>query len=145
MNSILFDLSTVRSVGSNEQPQSTIEALKGISQWTHSEKNDIRKAQNFEIKYPVIDVNEKENKEPQPLFIVVMGVAGCGYGTISGITLRAQLYLRFGDRKSTVGTILSNRLNATFFDGDELHSRDNVEKMRSGTPLNDNVIPKLTF
>ncbi|UKA50468.1 glycosyl hydrolase [Arthrobacter sp. FW305-123] len=49
--------------------------------------------------------------------IVVMGVAGCG--------------------KSTVGAALAERLGAEFLDGDSLHPQANIEKMASGTPLND--------
>ena len=54
----------------------------------------------------------------QPLqHIVVMGVAGCG--------------------KSTVGAAVAERLGAEFLDGDSLHPQSNIEKMASGTPLND--------
>lgn len=49
--------------------------------------------------------------------IVVMGVAGCG--------------------KSTVGAALAERLGAEFLDGDSLHPQSNIDKMASGTPLND--------
>ena len=46
-----------------------------------------------------------------------MGVSGCG--------------------KSTVGKALAERLHATFLDADDFHPAANVEKMRAGTPLND--------
>jgi gluconokinase len=49
--------------------------------------------------------------------IVVMGVSGCG--------------------KTTVGRSLADRLKATFLDADDFHPIANVEKMRAGTPLND--------
>jgi carbohydrate kinase (thermoresistant glucokinase family) len=49
--------------------------------------------------------------------IVVMGVAGCG--------------------KSTVGAAVAERLGAEFLDGDSLHPQSNIDKMASGTPLND--------
>lgn len=49
--------------------------------------------------------------------VVVMGVAGCG--------------------KSTVGAALALRLGAEFLDGDSLHPQSNIDKMASGTPLND--------
>ncbi|MET3903150.1 gluconokinase, GntK/IdnK-type [Paenarthrobacter sp. 4246] len=49
--------------------------------------------------------------------IVVMGVAGCG--------------------KSTIGAALAKRLGAGFLDGDSLHPQANIDKMASGTPLND--------
>ncbi|MFK0006414.1 gluconokinase, GntK/IdnK-type [Paenarthrobacter sp. NPDC090520] len=49
--------------------------------------------------------------------VVVMGVAGCG--------------------KSTVGAALAERLGAEFLDGDALHPQSNIDKMASGTPLND--------
>lgn len=49
--------------------------------------------------------------------VVVMGVSGSG--------------------KTTVASLLAERLGCAFQDGDDLHPRENVEKMRSGTPLTD--------
>ncbi|MCG3722648.1 gluconokinase [Vibrio cincinnatiensis] len=49
--------------------------------------------------------------------IIVMGVSGCG--------------------KSTIGALIAQRLGAKFIDGDDLHPRANIEKMRHGEPLND--------
>lgn len=49
--------------------------------------------------------------------VVVMGVSGSG--------------------KTTVAGLLAERLGCAFQDGDDLHPRQNVEKMRSGTPLTD--------
>ncbi|MFN4017830.1 MAG: gluconokinase [Reyranella sp.] len=49
--------------------------------------------------------------------VVVMGVSGSG--------------------KTTVARLLAERLGCAFQDGDDLHPRENVEKMRSGTPLAD--------
>lgn len=49
--------------------------------------------------------------------IVLMGVAGSG--------------------KTTVGKLVAERLGWRFLDADDFHSRDNVEKMRSGQPLTD--------
>lgn len=51
------------------------------------------------------------------LRIIVMGVSGCG--------------------KTSVGEALAARLGIPFEDGDDLHPRANVEKMRSGRPLDD--------
>ena len=48
---------------------------------------------------------------------VVMGVSGCG--------------------KTTVGEGLAARLGCPFYDGDDFHPAENVAKMASGTPLND--------
>ena len=50
-------------------------------------------------------------------FFIVMGVSGCG--------------------KTTVGTALANRLGWDFYDADDFHPPENVAKMASGTPLND--------
>lgn len=49
--------------------------------------------------------------------VVVMGVSGSG--------------------KTTVASLLAERLGCAFRDGDDLHPRENVEKMRNGTPLTD--------
>ena len=42
-----------------------------------------------------------------------------------------------GSGKTTVGKALADRFGATFIDGDDLHPRANIIKMRSGQPLND--------
>ena len=49
--------------------------------------------------------------------MVIMGVSGSG--------------------KSTVGVLLGQRLDMPFIDGDDLHPAENKEKMRAGTPLDD--------
>ncbi|ADX72879.1 gluconate kinase, SKI family [Pseudarthrobacter phenanthrenivorans Sphe3] len=49
--------------------------------------------------------------------LVVMGVSGCG--------------------KSTVGSLLGERLGVPFFDGDDFHPPANKAKMAAGIPLND--------
>ncbi len=54
---------------------------------------------------------------PRPPVIVVMGVSGCG--------------------KSTVGQMLANALAAPYIEGDDLHSQENVERMRAGIALDD--------
>ena len=51
------------------------------------------------------------------MVIVVMGVSGCG--------------------KTTVGSMLGERLGWPFADADAFHPSANVAKMRSGTPLTD--------
>jgi gluconokinase len=51
------------------------------------------------------------------MIILLMGVSGAG--------------------KSAVGSALAERHGIPFVDGDDLHSRDNVEKMASGVPLTD--------
>ena len=51
------------------------------------------------------------------MIIYVMGVSGSG--------------------KSTIGQLLSDRLEIPFVDGDDFHPPTNVEKMRNGSPLND--------
>src|ERR1700758_2938075 len=53
----------------------------------------------------------------RPRIVVVMGVSGSG--------------------KSTVAALLAGALGCHFQEGDDLHPRENVEKMRSGTPLTD--------
>jgi len=49
--------------------------------------------------------------------IVVMGVSGCG--------------------KSTVGSLLAEKLDAKFIDGDDLHPAENKAKMAAGIALSD--------
>lgn len=48
---------------------------------------------------------------------IIMGVSGCG--------------------KTTVGQLLAQRLDASFYDGDDFHPPENIAKMSSGQPLND--------
>lgn len=52
-----------------------------------------------------------------PTRMIVMGVAGSG--------------------KSSVGEALAARLDATYLDGDALHSPANIDKMSRGVPLTD--------
>ena len=42
-----------------------------------------------------------------------------------------------GVGKSTIGMLLSEDLGIPFFDGDDFHPKENIRKMASGTPLND--------
>jgi carbohydrate kinase (thermoresistant glucokinase family) len=42
-----------------------------------------------------------------------------------------------GSGKTTIGEKLSERIGIPFFEGDAFHSAKNVEKMRTGHPLND--------
>jgi gluconokinase len=58
------------------------------------------------------------NKTSTPPALIVMGVTGCG--------------------KTAVGKALAKRLGANFIEGDALHPQENVAKMASGTPLDDN-------
>lgn len=51
------------------------------------------------------------------MVVVVMGVSGCG--------------------KTTVGKLLADKLDLPFYDADKFHPTSNVEKMKSGKPLND--------
>jgi carbohydrate kinase (thermoresistant glucokinase family) len=53
----------------------------------------------------------------EPMIVVLMGVSGSG--------------------KSTVADLLAGTLGRQFREGDDLHPRENVEKMRGGTPLTD--------
>jgi gluconokinase len=53
-----------------------------------------------------------------PCALVIMGVSGSG--------------------KSTLGIFLADQLGAPFLEGDLFHPSDNVAKMRSGQPLDDN-------
>ncbi|MDC1406228.1 gluconokinase, GntK/IdnK-type [Akkermansiaceae bacterium] len=58
-----------------------------------------------------------EHRQSLNQSIVLMGVSGSG--------------------KSTVGKLLSTKTGALFFDGDDFHPKENIRKMASGTPLND--------
>lgn len=53
----------------------------------------------------------------RPVAIIVMGTQGVG--------------------KTTLGTLLAERLGVGFIDGDRLHPPANVERMASGRPLDD--------
>jgi len=51
------------------------------------------------------------------MVLIIMGVSGAG--------------------KTTVGRVLARRLDWKFFDADDLHSRENKEKIQNGVPLTD--------
>lgn len=51
------------------------------------------------------------------MIYIVMGVSGCG--------------------KSTVGSLLSEKLSVPFYDADDFHFPESIEKMSQGTPLTD--------
>ena len=55
--------------------------------------------------------------QPPPLFVVVMGVAGCGKSSLAGRCAQS--------------------LQLPMLEGDDFHSVANVQKMRSGVPLDD--------
>ena len=42
-----------------------------------------------------------------------------------------------GSGKTTIGKMLSRRLGWPFYDADDFHTIENIEKMRAGKPLND--------
>lgn len=42
-----------------------------------------------------------------------------------------------GSGKTSAGKSLSEKLNWKYFEGDEYHPKENVEKMKNGIPLND--------
>ncbi len=58
-----------------------------------------------------------QKKKPLNQVIFIIGVSGVG--------------------KSTVGQLLSDELSIPYFDGDDFHSEENIAKMSSGQPLND--------
>jgi gluconokinase len=62
-------------------------------------------------------LSEPGNKPSTPFCLVVMGVSGCG--------------------KTTLGQALAAKLAIRFFDADDFHPQENVEKMRAATPLTD--------
>jgi gluconokinase len=55
----------------------------------------------------------------RPLSVVVMGVAGTG--------------------KTTIGTRLARALGVPFLEGDQFHDPENIERMRRGEPLTDEL------
>jgi gluconokinase len=53
----------------------------------------------------------------RPLVLIFMGVAGCG--------------------KTTVASLFAKQTGAVFYEGDDFHPAENIEKMRVGRPLAD--------
>ena len=54
---------------------------------------------------------------------------------------KAKIYVLMGvsgSGKTTIGQLLATRLGIQFFDGDDFHSRANIEKMKAGLALDDN-------
>ncbi len=51
------------------------------------------------------------------IFIITMGVSGCG--------------------KTTIGRMISAALDVPYYEGDDYHPKENVDKMSLGIPLND--------
>ena len=49
--------------------------------------------------------------------VIIFGVSGCG--------------------KTTIGKLLSKALKVPFYDADDFHPKANIEKMKSGRPLDD--------
>jgi carbohydrate kinase (thermoresistant glucokinase family) len=54
----------------------------------------------------------------QFITILLMGVAGAG--------------------KTTVGKVLTDKINGYFIEADDFHGKNNIKKMSAGIPLNDN-------
>ncbi len=52
------------------------------------------------------------------MIYIVMGVSGCG--------------------KTLIGKLLAEKLSLPFYDGDDFHPEENINKMSAGIPLNDN-------
>jgi gluconokinase len=53
----------------------------------------------------------------RPTVLIFMGVAGCG--------------------KTTLATLFAEKTGAAFYEGDDSHPPENVQKMRNGIPLTD--------
>ncbi|MDF1521142.1 MAG: gluconokinase, partial [Brevefilum sp.] len=51
------------------------------------------------------------------MFIIFMGVSGCG--------------------KTTIGKMTAETLDVSYYEGDEYHPKENVDKMSRGIPLTD--------
>jgi gluconokinase len=56
---------------------------------------------------------------------------------LSHSSLRLVLMGVAGSGKSSVGEALAQKINARYFDGDDLHPKANIEKMSRGEALND--------
>lgn len=69
------------------------------------------------MKMPVKSFTGWKTMVSRATVVILMGPMGCG--------------------KTTVGRLLAQRLHWPFFDGDDFHPEENVEKMRAGTALND--------
>ena len=68
-------------------------------------------------KMPVKSFTGWKKMHSRARVVILMGAMGCG--------------------KTTVGRLLAQQLHWPFFDGDDFHPEENVEKMRSGIALSD--------
>jgi len=68
-------------------------------------------------KMPVKSFTGWKNMHSSATVVILMGPMGCG--------------------KTTVGLLLAKQLHWPFFDGDDFHPEENVEKMRAGIALSD--------
>lgn len=57
----------------------------------------------------------------------------------SGNNITDTTFYRLGNSKSSVGLALAQSLHCCFIDADDLHPKENVEKMAHGHPLTDTV------
>lgn len=61
------------------------------------------------------------------------------------MTIKCVIMGVCGSGKTTIGKKIAEKFNACFIDGDDLHPRSNIIKMKNGIPLDDNDrLPWLT-
>ena len=82
------------------------------------------------VKLIVVSTHARTDRQPQRVWSAALDhpVARTVIGVPMGVS---------GSGKTTVAALLAAALGCQFQEGDDLHPRENVEKMRSGTPLTD--------
>src|SRR5712664_876263 len=87
--------------------------IRATEKWYHS----CALCRNHVMRSQCVTILLSQRRMEARLVLIVMGVVGAG--------------------KTTVGTLLAQKLGWKFADADDFHPRENIEKISHGIPLTD--------